>query len=105
MERIKNIRSLHISSYPNVPDFNIPRVIAPLENLRELWIDAPLAPKASSLLPTGTPAQTVPQPVASTDLKKEMAGELPAKLRKVTISGKGFTQIADNILDVSKTSP
>lgn len=78
-------------------------MISYLDNLRELWIEAPLAPKSSSLNPTDLPLPTVVLPVVTTDLRKEMVGELPSKLRKITIGGKGFNQIADNIFSGLKS--
>lgn len=100
LERIPNLRSLRVSTYPNVRDFNIPTIVAYLDNLRDLWIDAPVAPKVSSSFPTEMPVTTTAQPIIASDLRKEMTGRLPTKLRRVTIGGKGFTQIADNILSV-----
>lgn len=96
------MRSLKISTYPNVPQFNIPRIISNLENLRELWIEAPSAPKISTFQPTdlSMPVVVTP-PIVASDLRAEMTGALPVKLRKVTIGGRGFSKIDDTILNVS----
>lgn len=48
-------------------------------------------------MPTDLPSPTVTLPVIATDLRNEMIGELPSKLRKITIGGKGFTQISDSV--------
>lgn len=65
---------------------NIPNLLRQQFNLRSLWINAPEPQKAKSTVVT--------------DLRKEMTGPLPHKLHEITIAGKGFTSIADNILKV-----
>lgn len=89
-----SLRSLRVSTYPGLPDFNIPRIVAQLSNLQQLWISAPEPQKMIS-----GPKVTY-KSVAATDLRKEMTGKLPLKLREITISGKGFSTINDNILQV-----
>lgn len=84
-----------------MPQFNIPRVIGDLENLRDLWIEAPSSPKVSSLQPTDLSVPVTPSiQIIASDLRTEMTGTLPVKLRKITIGGTGFTKIDDNILNV-----
>lgn len=76
-----------------------------MDNLRELWIEAAEPIKIPQIILEAnivSPSQTSTTPVQiSTDLRKEMDGELPAKLKKITISGTGFTQLYDQFLDVS----
>lgn len=38
--------------------------------------------------------------VPASDLKKEMDGILPSKLKNITISGEGFSRLADYIFKV-----
>lgn len=40
-------------------------------------------------------------PVVASDLRHEMFGILPRKVRSITIAGKGFTAVAETILNVS----
>lgn len=102
LEYLKTLRSLRLSTYPNIDDFNIPEIINDVDNLRELWIDAPEPPKRPDVLEAGVGGGSLPvtQSVA-TDLRNEMQGILPAKLSTIILSGSGFIQLADNILDVT----
>lgn len=99
-----SLKSLHLSPYPNVYDFNIPNLVHGLDNLRSIWIDAPVAPRVSA---TSAPATIVYAPLVSqksilaSDLRKEMFGTLPRKLRSITVAGKGFNTVAETILSVS----
>lgn len=96
MGKSTSLRSLQVSSYSSLPDFNIPTITSQLPNLQRLWISAPEPQKIVS------GAKVSYKTVAATDLRKEMAGKLSAKLREITISGKGFKTISDTILQVIK---
>lgn len=65
-----------------------------LSNLQRLWISAPEPQKIIS------GPKVSYKVVAATDLRNEMTGKLPLKLRDITISGKGFTSISETILQV-----
>jgi hypothetical protein len=80
-----------MSTYPKINNFNIPKVLENVENLRYLWIEAPQSVSADGQSKGGG---------ASVDLKREMEGRLPLKLKNITISGTGFTKLADNIFRV-----
>lgn len=103
-----SLKSLHLSPYPNVFDFNIPKLVHGLDNLRLVWINAPIAPRISA---TSAPASIVHSPLVSqmpivaSDLRKEMFGTLPPKVRSITIAGKGFNTVAETILSVSVGEP
>lgn len=91
-----------MSPYTHIEDFNIPAVIRNAHNLRELWIEAPV-PKSSA--PKDNPAEpqtgsSPSKPAQSTDLGAEMIGDLPLKLRAVTLSGTEFNRISDNMFNV-----
>lgn len=91
-----------MSPYPHIDHFNIPNVIDNLHNLRELWIEAPVQ-KSISANDNPTEAQmgpSIPKPAVSTDLGREMIGDLPLKLRAITLSGSDLNRIADNIFNV-----
>lgn len=92
LSKIIHLRSLRISSYSNINNFNIPKILENVPNLRSLWIEAPE--------PIQSSADNSNPILVSTDLRKEMDGLLPVKLREITISGQGFTKIADSILNV-----
>jgi hypothetical protein len=79
-----------MSTYPKINNFNIPKVLDNVENLRYLWIEAPQSNPSSDGKGGGS----------SVDLKREMEGRLPLKLKNITISGKGFTKLAENIFKV-----
>lgn len=98
MGRTTSLRSLRLSTYPNIPEFNIPNVIYQLFNLRKLWIDAPEPHKVKST--NGIVGPTSSKTIIASDLRNEMSGRLPHKLREITIGGKGFTTISDSILKV-----
>lgn len=95
MGKSTSLRSLQLSTYSDLPDFNIPKVVSNLSNLQKLWISSPEPQKVIS-----GPKITYKNVVA-TDLRKEMTGQLPLKLREITISGKGFTTIGDSIFQVN----
>lgn len=103
MQSLRTLRSLRLSPYPNVQDFNIPEIVDDMDNLRELWIEALEPVKVTQVtLDAGiVSSQPAAPPIQiSTDLRKEMEGYLPPKLKKLTISGHGFTQLSDNVLNV-----
>jgi len=87
-----SLRSLKISTYSNINNFNIPRILENVENLRELWIESQLV--------SGGDEKTALNKMLSTDLRKEMEGYFPLKLKNITFSGNGFSNLAANILEV-----
>lgn len=93
-----SLKSIRLSSYQHINDFNIPKAISGLGNLRSLWIEAPVAPHISSSSQTVNKVSTAA--VFATDLRKEMLGYLPSKLRQITIGGKGYTILSDLLLSV-----
>lgn len=103
MDTLGSLRSLHLSPYPNIDHFNIPDIIDNIYNLRDLWIEAPIESKQSldiSDASIGGGLPTVKRSI-STNLGEEMSGDLPLKLRTITFSGTGFTQIHDNVFSVN----
>uniref|UniRef100_A0A182FJ01 Chaoptin n=1 Tax=Anopheles albimanus TaxID=7167 RepID=A0A182FJ01_ANOAL len=107
LNKLHHLRSLRISTYPALASFNIPRILENANNLRELWIEAPKppSPHSSSSSPSSVGAKGVKQtgnpsgqPVPATDLRREMDGELPRKLRTITIGGTGFSRLSDTLL-------
>ncbi|XP_062700932.1 chaoptin-like isoform X2 [Aedes albopictus] len=98
LNKIHFLRTLKISTYPNIQNFNIPRVLENAHNLRELWIEAPKPPSKSR--PESPVGPKTPKPVSipSSDMRREMDGTLPQKLKSITFSGSGFNRLADNIL-------
>jgi hypothetical protein len=80
-----------MSTYPKINNFNIPKVLENVDNLRYLWIEAPQSDSADGQNKGGG---------SSVDLKQEMDGKLPLKLKNITISGMSFTKLADNIFRV-----
>lgn len=90
-----SLRSLGVSTYGMLKNFNIPRSVSQLLNLQQLSISAP---EPQKVLTGGKVSyKTVP----ATDLNKELSGLLPFKLREITIKGQGFTSISDSILKVN----
>uniref|UniRef100_A0A1Q3FSG3 Putative conserved secreted protein n=1 Tax=Culex tarsalis TaxID=7177 RepID=A0A1Q3FSG3_CULTA len=96
LNKLHFLRTLRISTYPNVQHFNIPRILENADNLRELWIEAPKPPSQEK---TENGSKT-PKPVSvpSSDLRREMEGMLPRKLKSLTFGGSGFNKLADNVL-------
>lgn len=100
LNKLKNLRSLRLSTYPGLSNFNIPTILEDVDNLRELWIEAP-APKLTKIVTKeGLETYQMIQDPAS-DLRMELQGELPRKVKSLTISGAGFNRLADGILDVN----
>lgn len=96
MGRSTSLRSLRVSTYSNLPDFNIPKIVENLLNLQKLWISSPEPQKIIAAQNSEVTYKTV----SGTDLREEMAGNLPLKLREITISGNGFTDLSETILKV-----
>ncbi|XP_037921990.1 chaoptin isoform X3 [Hermetia illucens] len=94
LDNLPNLRSLKITAYAHIPNFNIPMFVENQYNLRELWVEAPRPIAGSQNDPSGKQPPTYKQ----TDLKSEMKGKLPAKLKNITISGPGFSSLAEDIL-------
>lgn len=109
LDTMRALRSLRMSTYPNIRQFNIPAVIDKVPNLRTLWLEAPEPrPQRVHLDVTSNDPQqgvaSVPMISFDTDLGPEMLGELPPKLRNVTFSGLGFTSLADTVLEGIRSS-
>lgn len=83
-------------------DFNIPDVVENINNLREIWIEAveQVHDQEMTVHLASTNDKSKSQSGFSTNLHNEMVGELPLKLKTITISGPGFTQLADNVFSV-----
>ncbi|KAL1381418.1 hypothetical protein pipiens_013476 [Culex pipiens pipiens] len=96
LNKLHFLRTLRISTYPNVQHFNIPKILENAENLRELWIEAPKPPSQER----SDNGSKTPKPVSvpSSDLRREMEGMLPRKLKSLTFGGSGFNKLADNVL-------
>lgn len=95
LSKLNSLRSLRISTYPNLHNFNIPRILEHCANIRNLWIEAPISVSVDDSIHTAAPA-----PVIGTDLRREMDGFLPHKLGNITISGSEFNTLSDNIFKV-----
>ena len=104
LNKFHKLRSLRLSTYPKLQNFNIPTILEDVENIRELWIES-VAPYTERFVsPEGVESNKLVQESAS-DLQTELYGFLPRKLNNLTISGAGFNRLADGILDVkSKNS-
>ncbi|CAH1974718.1 unnamed protein product [Acanthoscelides obtectus] len=72
------LRTLKMDFYRSVKNFNIPAVLQFSTGLKELEIHVDES--------------------TDTNLEKEMAGELPSKLRNITFSGRGLKKLGNNVL-------
>lgn len=95
---MSSLKRLIISPYPDVINFNIPLVVEEIETLRQLEIEAPKAIPVAYAGDAGFMRPKGPDP--QTDLRLEMDGILPPKLKTVVLRGRGFKQVANNILNV-----
>lgn len=100
LNKFRNLRSLRISTYPGLAYFNIPTILDDVDNLRDLWIEAPAPKSVKVVSKEGLETYQLVQEPAS-DLRVELAGYLPKKVNNLTISGAGFNRLADGILHVS----
>lgn len=80
--------------------FNIPTILDNVDSLRELWIESPAPKQVKVTSKEGFETYKLVQDAAS-DLRQELFGYLPRKVRKITISGPGFNTLAEGIFDVS----
>lgn len=94
------LRSLRLSTYPKLSYFNIPTILEDVDNVRDLWIEAPAPFMERVVSPEGVENYKLIQESAS-DLRMELYGLLPRKLKNLTISGAGFNRLADGIFDVN----
>uniref|UniRef100_A0A182M164 LRRCT domain-containing protein n=1 Tax=Anopheles culicifacies TaxID=139723 RepID=A0A182M164_9DIPT len=107
LNKLHYLRSLRISTFPALPNFNIPRILENANNLRELWIEAAKAPSGSSATSANsgnTSKSSKPIALAATDLRREMDGLLPHKLQSITFGGTGFSRLSDNILKGARSA-
>ncbi|XP_055588501.1 chaoptin isoform X2 [Uranotaenia lowii] len=95
LNKLNFLRTLRISSYPSIQHFNIPRILENAANLRELWIEAL---KTSSDGSSSSAKTSKPVSASSSDLRREMEGLLPKKLKSITFGGQGFNKLADSVL-------
>uniref|UniRef100_A0A182QLG2 Chaoptin n=1 Tax=Anopheles farauti TaxID=69004 RepID=A0A182QLG2_9DIPT len=101
LNKLHYLRSLRISTFPALANFNIPRILENANNLRELWIEAPKPPSsllATNLQPAAGPKSSKPIAIAATDMRREMEGSLPRKLHSITFGGAGFSRLSDAVL-------
>lgn len=99
LNKFKSLRTLRISTYPQLLSFNIPILLDGVDSLRELWIESPAPKMVKVTSKEGFETYQWAQDAAS-DLKQELSGYLPTKVRKITISGPGFNKLAEGIFDV-----
>lgn len=71
-----------------------------VDNVRDLWIEAPAPKLVKVVTKEGLETYQLVQDSAS-DLRTELYGLLPRKIKNLTISGAGFNRLAEGILDVS----
>lgn len=100
LNKFQNLRSLRLSTFPGLSNFNIPQILDDVDNVRELWIEAPAPKMVKVVSKEGLETWQLIQEPAS-DLRAELYGMLPRKLKDLTISGAGFNQLADGVLEVS----
>lgn len=98
---MKSLRSLRLSTYPTLPNFNIPVVLDDVDCVRELTIEAPPPKMVKIVSKEGFETYQLVQDSAS-DLRMELYGYLPNKVRSITISGAGFNRLAEGIFDVRR---
>ncbi|CRK93089.1 CLUMA_CG006599, isoform A [Clunio marinus] len=103
LNKLRNLRSLRLSTYPGLTDFNIPTILDGVENIRELWIESPASKLVKIVSKEGVETYKNVQETAS-DLRSELYGTLPRKIRTLTIGGAGFTRLADGIFDAVQAS-
>lgn len=75
-------------------------ILEDVDGLRELTIEAPVPKYVKVTSKEGFETYQLVQDSAS-DLRMELYGYLPNKVRSITISGPGFNRLADGIFDVS----
>ncbi|KDR14119.1 Chaoptin [Zootermopsis nevadensis] len=75
LSRMTSLRTLYISPYSDVRDFNIPQRIQQNSGLRNLHI----------------------QVLEESDLEKELSGALPNKVRNITISGERLESVPQSL--------
>nr|XP_023026888.1 chaoptin [Leptinotarsa decemlineata] len=76
--KMYSLRILKLNYYQNMKNFNIPTILQFVSGLRnlEIHVESP----------------------TDNNLDKEMAGELPPKLRNITFTGKGLKRLGSNVL-------
>lgn len=99
LSNFKSLRTLHLSTYPQLSTFNIPTILESVDSLRELWIESPSPKMVKVTSKEGFETYQLVQDAAS-DLRQELFGYLPRKVRKITISGSGFNKLSEGIFDV-----
>lgn len=102
MSQLQALRTLRVSTYPKLNNFNLPVILDDVDGLRELIIEAPTPKMVKVVSKEGFETYQHVQDSAS-DLRKELYGYLPMKVRSITISGAGFNVLSDGIFDVSVT--
>lgn len=92
LDNMSYLRTLKISSYSHINRFNIPQLIQHVSSIRSLYVSEPVQVDSDA---SKSIKKIIP---IKTDLRLEMEGILPEKLREIQINGIGFQSIADNIL-------
>ncbi|KAJ9598947.1 hypothetical protein L9F63_010541 [Diploptera punctata] len=75
LSKMTSLRTLKISSYREVKEFNIPEIVKMNYGLRDLHLEV----------------------FENTPLEEELSGQLPTKVRNITVSGRGISNIPDNL--------
>lgn len=100
-----SLQSLALSCYPQVNQFNIPRLLENVLSLRALQLKAFEVHQhnhpSTTLDNVHVPTQSmVPPAQHDCDFKREMEGQMPSKLSEIQFSGSGIRKLGDNLFSV-----
>lgn len=77
LSKMRVLKSLHISTYENIRDFNFPNLLQYNHGLRNFHVEVD----------------------GKSTLSNEMYGPFPSKIRNITITGRDLKNLGDNILE------
>uniref|UniRef100_A0A336LSI9 CSON002515 protein n=1 Tax=Culicoides sonorensis TaxID=179676 RepID=A0A336LSI9_CULSO len=102
------LRSLELSAYPGIPQFNVPRIVEHSLNLRTLRMHGPQKREETSyaMFSDGLSALVSPKfsNLPASDFARELSGQLPSKVRTIIFEGHMLNRIAEDVLK-GVTSP
>lgn len=103
LNKMTSLQSLALSCYPQVNQFNVPRLLESITSLRSLKLKASkVRPHTASLNYENVHVPSVAAQVShhECNFQREMDGKLPYKLSEIEFSGSEIRKLGENLFNV-----
>lgn len=103
LSKMTSLKSVTLSCYPQVHQFNIPRILESIKSLRTLKLkslEARSHTPSLNLENVHAPSLATPTTHRDCNFQQELDGKLPHKLSEVVFSGSEIRKLGDNLFNV-----